>query len=75
MAYVPRQGHLERGVVLVSSGGDGIFPPGIPVAQVVGVRETEDQFLEVSAVPTVNLHTVRVVLILPDWSAGGGGDG
>jgi len=30
VAYVPRQGHLERGVVLVSSGGDGIFPPGIP---------------------------------------------
>jgi rod shape-determining protein MreC len=75
VAYVPRQGHLERGVVLVSSGGDGIFPPGIPVVQVVGVRETEDPFLEVSAAPTVNLHTVRVVLILPDWSAGDGGDG
>jgi rod shape-determining protein MreC len=75
VAYVPRQGHLERGVVLVSSGGDGIFPPGIPVVQVVGVRETEDPFLEVSAVPTVNLQTVRVVLILPDWSAASGGEG
>jgi len=73
VAYVPRQGHLERGMVLVTSGGDGIFPPGIPVVQVVGVRETEDPFLEVSAVPTVNLQTVRVVLILPAWSAGSGG--
>lgn len=70
VAYVPRQGHLERGVVLVTSGGDGIFPPGIPAVQVVRVRESEDPFLEVSAVPTVNLHTVRVVLILPDWSPG-----
>jgi len=75
VAYVPRQGHLERGMILVTSGGDGIFPPGIPVVQVVGVRETEDPFLEVSAVPTVNLQTVRVVLILPDWSAGSGGEG
>jgi rod shape-determining protein MreC len=70
VAYVPRQGHLERGVVLVTSGGDGIFPPGIPAVQVVRVRESEDPFLEVSAVPTANLHTVRVVLLLPDWSPG-----
>jgi rod shape-determining protein MreC len=75
VAYIPRQGHLERGMVLVTSGGDGIFPPGIPVVRVVGVRESEDPFLEVSAVPTANLHTVRVVLILPDWSAGSGGEG
>jgi len=75
VAYVPRQGHLERGMVLVTSGGDGIFPPGIPVVQVVGVRETDDPFLEVSAVPTVNLQTVRVVLILPAWSAGSNGEG
>jgi rod shape-determining protein MreC len=75
VAYVPRQGHLERGMVLVTSGGDGIFPPGIPVVRVVGVRETEDPFLEVSAVPTVNLQIVRVVLILPAWSAGSNGEG
>jgi len=68
VAYVPRQGHLERGAVLVTSGGDGIFPPGIPAVKVVRVRETEDPFLEVRAVPTVNLNTVRVVLILPNWS-------
>jgi rod shape-determining protein MreC len=75
VAYVPRQGHLERGTVLVTSGGDGIFPPGIPAVEVVRVRETEDPFLEVRAVPTVNLNTVRVVLVLPDWSPKNRGEG
>jgi rod shape-determining protein MreC len=75
VAYVPRQGHLERGAVLVTSGGDGIFPPGIPAVEVIRVRETEDPFLEVRAVPTVNLNTVRVVLILPDWSPKNSGKG
>ncbi len=75
VAYVPRQGHLERGVVLVTSGGDGIFPPGIPAVEVIRVRETEDPFLEVRAKPTVNLKTVRVVLILPDWSPENSGTG
>jgi rod shape-determining protein MreC len=75
VAYVPRQGHLARGVVLVTSGGDGIFPPGIPAVEVIRVRETEDPFLEVRAVPTVNLKTVRVVLILPDWSPENSGKG
>jgi rod shape-determining protein MreC len=75
VAYVPRQGHLERGVVLVTSGGDGIFPPGLPAVEVIRVRETEDPFLEVRAIPTVNLKTVRVVLILPDWSPENSGMG
>jgi cell shape-determining protein MreC len=75
VAYVPRQGHLERGVVLVTSGGDGIFPPGLPAVEVIRVRETEDPFLEVRAIPTVNLKTVRVVLILPDWSPENSGVG
>lgn len=71
IAYVPRQAVLERGTVLVSSGGDGIYPPGIPVAWVQGVRETEGPFLEVAAAPSANLKTTRVVLILPQWSLAG----
>lgn len=69
VAYVPRQAMLERGQVLVTSGGDGIFPPGIAAATVVRVRETENPFLEIGAVPTADIRSARVVMLLPLWSA------
>lgn len=70
--YVPRQADLERGTVLITSGGDGIYPPGIPVAWVQQVRETEGPFLEIIAGSSADLRTTRVVLILPQWSSNGG---
>ena len=68
IAYVPRQAALERGALLVTSGGDGIYPPGIPAARVTRVRESDEPFLEVTAVSTADLHAVRMVLILPTWA-------
>ncbi len=68
VAYVPRQADLQRGAVLVTSGGDGIYPPGIPVAAVVRLRETDEPFLEIDAKATAQLRTARVVLLLPGWS-------
>lgn len=68
VAYVPRQAKLQRGAVLVTSGGDGIYPPGIPVAAVIRLRETDEPFLEIDATPTAQLRTARVVLLLPGWS-------
>jgi len=68
IAYVPRQAELERGALLVTSGGDGIYPPGIPAARVTRVRESDEPFLEVTAVPTADLHSIRMVLILPKWA-------
>lgn len=69
IAYVPRQAKLERGTVLMTSGGDGIFPPGIPTVRIVRVRESENPFLEVGAIASADLRTTRVVLVLPKWSA------
>jgi rod shape-determining protein MreC len=74
LAYVPRQAALERGAVLVTSGSDGIFPPGIPAVWVVRIRESDDPFLEVVAASSANLRSTRVVLLLPEWSARGRGD-
>ncbi len=74
VAYVPRQAMLEKGEVLLTSGGDGIFPPGITTATVVRVRETNDPFLEIGAAPTADLRSTRVVMFLPLWSAKGGGE-
>ena len=74
IAYVPRQANLERGGVLMTSGGDGIFPPGIPTARIVRIRESDDPFLEVSAISSADLRATRSVLILSHWSAKDGDD-
>jgi len=57
-----------RGTTLVTSGADGIYPPGIPVARVTRVRETDKTFLEVRGVPSAELRETRLVLLLPNWS-------
>jgi rod shape-determining protein MreC len=73
IAYVPRQAELERGALLVTSGGDGIYPPGIPTARVTRVRESDDPFLEVFAVSTTDLRAIRMVLLLPQWAPAANG--
>lgn len=65
--FIPRQAELMRGDALVTSGADGIYPPGLPVGTVTAVRESDKAFLEVRAEPTATLATVRVVLLLDGW--------
>lgn len=73
IAYVPRQAELERGALLVTSGADGIYPPGIPAARVTRIRESDNPFLEVTAISIADLHATRMVLILPEWAPAAGG--
>jgi len=73
IAYVPRQAELERGALLVTSGADGIYPPGIPAARVTRIRESDNPFLEVTAISIADLHATRMVLILPAWAPAAGG--
>ncbi len=73
IAYIPRQAELERGALLVTSGGDGIYPPGIPTARVTRIRESDEPFLEVAAISTSDLHAIRMVLILPAWAPAASG--
>ena len=65
--FIPRQAQLLRGDELVTSGADGIYPPGLPVGRVTSVRESDKAFLEVRAAPAAALATVRVVLLLDGW--------
>jgi rod shape-determining protein MreC len=68
--FVPRRASLVRGTPLVTSGADGIYPPGILVGHVSSVRETEAPFLEVRAEPSADLARLRVVTLVPGWAAG-----
>jgi rod shape-determining protein MreC len=73
--YLPHSATILVGDVLLTSGADGVYPPGLPVAAVTRIRETDASFLEVAAAPQVDLAQVRVVLLLPKWSrrlVGGG---
>jgi rod shape-determining protein MreC len=68
--FIPRQARLLRGDELVTSGADGIYPPGLPVGRVTAVRESNQAFLEVRAEPAAILATARVVLLLDGWMDG-----
>jgi rod shape-determining protein MreC len=65
--FVPRQAEVLRADELITSGADGIYPPGLPVGRVTVVREGAGAFLEVRAEPTAALATCRVVLLLDGW--------
>jgi len=68
--YVPRTADLLQDEIFVTSGADGIYPAGIPVASVVSIRETEEAFLEVHAAPGVAFAQIRVVLLMPGMVGG-----
>jgi len=62
--FVPRHAELLRGDELVTSGADGIHPPGLPLGRVTSVRESDRPFLDVRAEPATPLATTRVVLLV-----------
>jgi rod shape-determining protein MreC len=67
--FVPRQAELLRGDELVTSGADGIHPPGLPLGRVISVRESDRAFLDVRAEPATTLATTRVVLLIDNrWA-------
>ena len=65
--FVSRRAELLRGDPLVTSGADGIHPPGLPVGRVISVRESDRPFLDVRAQPSAAPATARVVLLLDQW--------
>jgi rod shape-determining protein MreC len=73
--FVHRQVELLRGTELVTSGADGIYPPGLVVGRVASVRESAGAFLEVRATPGASLATTRVVLLLDGWMGDSAGWG
>jgi len=57
---------LEEGELLVTSGGDGVFPSGLIVGRVSAVeRRTNGSFLEANILPSVDLTKLEEVFVLP----------
>jgi rod shape-determining protein MreC len=62
--YVPLNAPLEVGEVLVTSGLAGIFPKGLPVAEVTGIERSDiSLFLTVHARPLVDYNSLEEVLL------------
>src|SRR5882757_1751416 len=55
---------VPAGELVLSSGGDRIFPKGLPIGRVVRVRPGSDLFLNIQVKPTANLSKLEEVLIV-----------
>lgn len=63
--FVKRDFDVQNGELLITSGLDGKFPKGLPVATVKGVAPSDyTQFLAVEAAPLVDLRHLEEVLLL-----------
>jgi rod shape-determining protein MreC len=68
LQYLPASTQANKGDYVVTSGtvsspGDSLYPPGIPVGQVTSVNE-ESAYRSVNVHPLVDLHNLDVVQVL-----------
>ena len=65
LRYMAANADIENGDRLVTSGIDGTYPPGLPVASVVRVeRDASYTFARVLAQPSAGVERGRYVLVL-----------
>jgi rod shape-determining protein MreC len=65
LKFVPLNSDFENGDQLVTSGIDGVYPPGLPVAQVANVeRNAAFLFARITCKPLAGVNSNRQVLIV-----------
>jgi len=63
--YVGFKSSMEPGEILLTSGMDGVYPKGLPVARVAAVKREEGTlFMDVQADPLVDIAHLEEVLLL-----------
>lgn len=63
--FVARNAVIREGELLVTSGLDGVYPKGLPVARIVSVEPSDySQFMSVRATPLVEVEHLEEVLLL-----------
>ncbi|GAB4433857.1 MAG: hypothetical protein OHK0040_04640 [bacterium] len=66
--YVPRFEELKVGEMMVSSGLDMAFPPGIPVGYLIEVNKPfGSYFIEAYVIPAVDVLKIREVMVVKDY--------
>jgi rod shape-determining protein MreC len=64
--YIMADENIEPGEEIVTSGGDRIFPKGLPVGKVSSVTPARDMFLTIRVSPAANLSQVEEVLVITE---------
>lgn len=65
LRYMPANADVQNGDILVTSGLDGIFLPGLPVAKVVHIeRDTSYSFARIYCAPIAGVENFGEVIIL-----------
>jgi rod shape-determining protein MreC len=64
LAYIMADENVERGEDVITSGGDRIFPKGLPIGKVASVSPGKDLFLNVRVTPSANLSRLEEVLVI-----------
>lgn len=65
LRFVPAGSDVQEGDMLITSGIDGYYPQGVPVAEVTFVETHSDApFIRIVARPVAQVHSARYVMVL-----------
>lgn len=62
--YIMGDESVQPGEALVTSGGDRIFPKGLPIGKVAGVSMGRNLFLNINLKPAADLNRLEEVLVI-----------
>lgn len=66
LRFVSNNANIEAGDVLMTSGIDGIYPPGLPVATIVDIPELmQTNYASIRCKPLSQVDATRHVLVVP----------
>jgi rod shape-determining protein MreC len=70
LRFMAGNADVQAGDVLTTSGVDGVYPPGLPVAKVISVeRRADSAFARISCAPQALVDGARHVMVLKPVSA------
>jgi rod shape-determining protein MreC len=64
LQYIMSDEKVEPGEEVLTSGGDRVFPKGLPVGKVATVQPGKDLFLNIRVVPSARLDQIEEVLVI-----------
>jgi rod shape-determining protein MreC len=64
--YIMGDETVQSGEALVTSGGDRVFPRGLPIGTVAGVSMGHSLFLDIKLRPAVDLNRLEEVLVITE---------
>jgi rod shape-determining protein MreC len=64
LQYIMSDETVKLGEDVITSGGDRIFPKGLPVGKVIAVEPGKDLFLNIRVIPSARLDQLEEVLVV-----------